>query len=339
MQTCSSNGRWGAVVPCTSPCVSGVCTASPPSCLGLAANCGALSTESCCTSLLVPGGTFNRSNDAGYPATLSDFRLDKYEVSVGRFRNFIDVVVGGWRPAAGSGKHTHLNGGSGLSATDGGNEPGWNGAWNSHLYSDRFMWDDMLSFSCGSGQNGGTYSTWTPTVGDNEKRPINCVSWYQAYAFCIWDGGVLPSEAEWNYAAAGGAEQRIYPWGAAEPGADAKLAVYGCYYGGTGTCTGVINIAPVGSIVAGSGRWGHADLAGNVWEWNLDYYSGSLYPTSACNDCASFTGVSNRVFRGGHFGNAANGGLRTADRGWGGPLPTNPYDYLGFRCARAPQAL
>jgi formylglycine-generating enzyme required for sulfatase activity len=62
----------------------------------------------------VTGGTFYRSNDADSEATIAGFRLDKYEVTVGRFRNFVDAVVSGWRPAAGAGKHTHLNGGQGL---------------------------------------------------------------------------------------------------------------------------------------------------------------------------------------------------------------------------------
>jgi len=57
----------------------------------------------------------------------------------------------------------------------------------------------------------------------------------QSHAFCIWDGGFLAGEAEWNYAAAGGSEQRSYPWGSTVPGANAKLAVYGCYYNGSGT--------------------------------------------------------------------------------------------------------
>jgi formylglycine-generating enzyme required for sulfatase activity len=65
------------------------------------------------------------------------------------------------------------------------------------------------------------------------------VSWYEAAAFCISDGGFLPSEVEGDYAAAAGSEQRAYAWGATAPGPNASLAVYGCYYNGTGTCSGL----------------------------------------------------------------------------------------------------
>ena len=85
----------------------------------------------------MPGGTYNRTYDPldtygnvtltsdggptgeADPASVSGFRLDKYEVTVGRFRQFVDAVLSsdggaGWTPPAGSGKHTHLNGGKGL---------------------------------------------------------------------------------------------------------------------------------------------------------------------------------------------------------------------------------
>src|SRR5580658_814553 len=97
---------------------------TPPSCAadgpGLS-DCG-VSKESCCTSPIVTGGTYFRmyKNDGSgptekaNPATVSNFRLDKYEVTVGRFRQFVNAWNGGWKPLGGSGKHTHLNGGRGL---------------------------------------------------------------------------------------------------------------------------------------------------------------------------------------------------------------------------------
>jgi formylglycine-generating enzyme required for sulfatase activity len=38
----------------------------------------------------------------------------------------------------------------------------------------------------------------TSSAGSKENLPINCVNWWESYAFCIWDGGFLPSEAEWG---------------------------------------------------------------------------------------------------------------------------------------------
>ena len=119
------------------------------------------------------------------------------------------------------------------------------------------------------------------------------MDWFQAYAFCIWDGAFLPTEAEWNYAAAGGPEQREYPWGATPP--SPSLAFYYCETGGTPSCSS----QPVGSHPGGDGRYGQADLAGSVWEWNLDAFIRykidwldcsnkpcTDYPIAISNDCA-----------------------------------------------------
>jgi formylglycine-generating enzyme required for sulfatase activity len=116
------------------PAVNAQLTATTASMTGAGlSDCGAGSNESCATSLLVAGGMFYRGTDTANPATISDFRLDKYEVTVGRFRKFVDAWVGGWRPSAGAGKHTHLNGGAGLVNTAGGNEPGWNATWTAYV--------------------------------------------------------------------------------------------------------------------------------------------------------------------------------------------------------------
>ncbi|MBM4364485.1 MAG: SUMF1/EgtB/PvdO family nonheme iron enzyme [Deltaproteobacteria bacterium] len=209
-------------------------------------------------------------------------------------------------------------------------EPGWDTAWNTHLHSSRSTWDGAAALGCNPNQ------TWTSPEGANENLPINCVNWFQAQAFCIWDGGFLPSEAEWNYAAAGGDEQRLYPWGAVAPGPNANLAVYGCYYNGAGSCSGVTNIAPVGFASAGVGRYGQVDLAGNVYEWNLDWYVTPYPTTTSCNDCAyaplSATG---RVVRGGSFRDAAQL-QRTTSRNGVGPSVRSIGD-LGVRCARSAQ--
>jgi formylglycine-generating enzyme required for sulfatase activity len=306
----------------------GATSATPPSCQGLATTCGA-NNESCCTSPLVTGGTFYRSYDGAtytsqaYPATVSDFRLDKFEVTVGRFRQFKAAWDGGWRPSAGAGKHAHLNGGSGLMDSSGTTpyETGWDTAWASTVAPN-----DANLVACNA-----IYATWTSNAGANEQRPINCIRWYEAYAFCIWDGGFLPSEAEWNYAASGGAEQRVYPWGNGAPGANATLAVYGCYYNGTGSCTTVSNIAPVGSAAAGNGKYGQSDLGGNVWEWNLDRYVAPH--VVICSNCSYLTRPdTSRVLRGGSFSDDALI-LLASRRSYGAPTSRG---HVGARCARTP---
>jgi formylglycine-generating enzyme required for sulfatase activity len=294
-----------------------------PSCDGLPATCGPQLDADCCASNVVPGGTFYRDYDGvsppymsrAYPATLSDFKLDTYEISVGRFRNF----VAAYSPASipeGAGKNPHDASDSGFGASD-----------RASLPLDAAALEASL-LSCGA------FSTWSRTPGDatSESRPINCLTWYEAAAFCIWDGGRLPTDAEWNYAASGGAEQRVYPWGNSAPAADSALAIYDCYYGPS-DCMTLANIAPCGSVPAGNGKWGHADLAGNLWEWVEDYFVSPL--VTPCADCAYRTPTSaGRVVRGGGFDYDGATPLRTSDR-----LNADPGAALyngGARCARNP---
>jgi formylglycine-generating enzyme required for sulfatase activity len=290
--------------------------------------CGPDGGESCCATLLVPGGVYERSNEPGSVATVSGFRLDRFEVTVGRFRQFVNAVVAGWMPAAGSGKHTHLNGGQGLANVgDAGPayEQGWDPAWNGSLSRTLSAWNANLSCNPAT-------LTWTLTPGANEARPIVCVSWFEAVAFCIWDRGFLPSEAEWNYAAAAGAEQRQYPW--SNPPSSTTIDCTFANYGGSSfpaTACHDAGASAVGVLSPkGDGKWGHTDLAGNAKEWTLDTPAPYVSP---CTDCAYLTPAPTREARGGSYGNS-QGGTLTWYRADDAPL-SNQDDH-GLRCARAP---
>jgi formylglycine-generating enzyme required for sulfatase activity len=300
-------------------------------------NCGA-SSESCCTSLEVTGanGFYRTYTNSGTgptgeadPADVSTFELDKYEVTVGRFRQFVSAWNAGYTPPAGSGKHTHLNGGKGLA--DSGNTGSYETGWLATDDANLAPTDANLLSDTG-------YATWTTSPGSQENLPINDVNWYEAYAFCIWDGGFLPSQSEGEYAAAGGAEQREYPWGSAAPGTGNQYAIYDCDYpSGSGICVGVSNFAAVGRAPLGAGAWGQLDLAGDVYVWLLDWYAPYVDP---CADCAYLTSVANcggapcRVDRGGDFHDPASSDLLAAFYGMG--LPTGRSRFTGIRCARTP---
>ncbi len=94
-------------------------------------------------------------------------------------------------------------------------EPGWVASEDVEVQPTD---DDLISFCPGP-------STWTPSTGAQESLPMNCINWFEAYAFCIWDGGFLPSEAEWLYADVGGSGEREYPWGSEPPGTASKYAI------------------------------------------------------------------------------------------------------------------
>lgn len=290
-------------------CSGGGGPAPPPSCRALGSTCGPAAGGSCCASAAVPGGTFARSYDGVFhtdatvgAATVSGFRLDTYLVTVGRFRAFVEAGQGtrAAPPEAGTGAHARIAG------------SGWDPAWNDSLVEAGGL---PTALACGG-------ETWTDAAGDNENLPINCVSWFEAFAFCAWDGGFVPTEAEWNYAAAGGDEQRVYPWSSPPTSAaiDDGDAVY---------CGNTCALQPVGSrSPAGDGRWGQADLAGGVWEWNLDWMQDYAEP---CDDCAVVGAGTYRIARGGGFKSLPEV-LRVAERVWG--TPSERDSFFGVRCAR-----
>jgi formylglycine-generating enzyme required for sulfatase activity len=300
-------------------------------------DCGKANQENCCLSYLVKGGTFYRKRAISlkkFEATVSDFKMDRFEVTVGRFRRFLDVVVN-QKPVQGSGKHTHLAAGKGLTravaplggggmggAPPAAHEDGWQSAWDNYLPASKAIFDADQQNCAGS--------TWTPTAGTQEDKAMNCVNWFEAYAFCIYDGGFLPSEAEWEYAASNGKNAR-YPWG--DVGDPVKAVV---------NTTQMARVGSLSSQGDTKANWALADMTGNAREWVLDWLSEPFIDwnesakTANCIDCAHVAldaMGTNRVLRGGSFQESLTAG-QTSNRVGQSPLPHKARH--GFRCARTP---
>jgi eukaryotic-like serine/threonine-protein kinase len=155
-----------------------------------------------------------------------------------------------------------------------------------------------------------------------DDYPVLYVDWEQAYAYCSWADGRLPTEAEWEKAAHG-TGGKTYPWG---ENISCDKANY------KESCVG--DTTKVGSYPDGIGPYGVYDMAGNVWEWVNDWYGETYYQSLPSSNPLGPDSGQYRVLRGGSWG-SNDYFAHSTDRFRYYPSDSNYSRFVGFRCVRS----
>jgi non-specific serine/threonine protein kinase/serine/threonine-protein kinase len=155
----------------------------------------------------------------------------------------------------------------------------------------------------------------------DDRLPVVNVTWDQSVQFCTALGGRLPSEAEWEWAAAGGRADSPYPWGEAYDRTKGNSGFPGR--------DGWDRTAPVATFPPNG--YGLYEMSGNVWEWTGDWYAPKGYEQAVPVDPRGPATGSSHVLRGGSYATSPEY-LRITQRG------TDTIDRrreaTGFRCVR-----
>lgn len=136
---------------------------------------------------------------------------------------------------------------------------------------------------------------WAEPSFADPLKPVVGVTWFEALAYCDWLSAQsgksfrLPSEAEWEFAARGGREGALFPWGDAPPD---ELAMIGCDAVAGGPARVGVNQA---------NGFGLYDMSEGVHEWCSDYYDYNYYGNSPERNPPGASCGERRASRGGSW--------------------------------------
>ena len=272
----------------------------------------------------LPGGTFLMGSEyaEGFakdgegpvrPVTLRAFAIDQYPVTNAGFRSFVEAT--GYRTEA--------------------ERFGWSFVFWAHVRPE-LVRDTVAAVPWWCQVPGAAWSA-PEGPGSNtrgrEDHPVVHVSWNDAAAYARWAGLRLPTEAEWEYAARGGLEQKLYPWGdKLRPGGEHRCNIWQGDFPNEDTADdGYAGTSPVEAYAPNG--YGMYSITGNTWEWCADWFSAEFHVTAARDEPAGPPEGEARVMKGGSFlchksyCNRYRVAARTSN------TPDSSASNIGFRCA------
>jgi sulfatase modifying factor 1 len=289
---------------------------------------GSLSEERRDAMIALPGGSFlmGTDNPDGFPldgegpirsVSLDAFLIDPHPVTNERFREFVNAT--GYRTDA--------------------ERFGWSFVFWAHIPKqqfDRLVTDRVPAAPWWCQVHGATWKSPEGPDSDVSKRgeyPVVHVSWNDSVAYCKWSGQRLLTEAEWEYAARGGLEQKLYPWGdKLRPDGEHRCNIWQGEFpkvdtgedGFKGTC-------PVEAFPPNG--YGLFSMTGNTWEWCADWFDVEFHKTGSRKNPVGPPSGSGKVLKGGSFlchksyCNRYRVAARTSN------TPDSSTSNIGFRCA------